>query len=282
MLYNKNIALEFMIRNPKTELKPGGAALSGRHYLRKYFGVHFLDESRGVIMKKSNEMTNSAGAGGAVAKKEKGSDFLFLALYAFAGFAFELLLADLIEPAMGLSIDSLTTLQSIVHWLITCAVWGLVGVILIRVSKNKYGFDIMEERCQLKLWQYLAAAGCIAVMFAAQYADWGGFKPYLEFMKLGTVKFIFQYIYYFFETFLFSLIIIFGQRACEIWFKKKNIPYGGIILALTWGLGHILSKSSLTIGLLSAASGFVFGAAYLVAGRDYRKALPLLFILFAL
>lgn len=95
------------------------------------------------------------------------------------------------------------------------------------------------------------------------------------------MKFIFQYIYYFFETFLFSLIIIFGQRACEIWFKRENIPYGGIVLALTWGIGHILSKGSLTVGLLSALGGFLFGAAYLIVGRDYRKTLPLLFIMFA-
>lgn len=212
----------------------------------------------------------------------KGSDFLCLALYAFAGFAFELLLANVIEPAMGLSIESLTTAQNIVHWLVTSAVWFAVGLFLIRLAKRKYGFDILAETCRLRARQILIAAAFIVLMAAAQYLDWGGFRPAVEYQDLGPVRFIFQYIYYFFETFLFSLIIIFGQRACELWFRRKNIPYGGIVLALTWGLGHILSKGSVTTGLLTAAGGFMLGASYLVAGRDYRKALPLLYILFVI
>lgn len=48
--------------------------------------------------------------------------------------------------------------------------------------------------------------------------------------------------YYFFEAFLFYLIIIFGQKAC------------------------------ISVGLLSAFGGFLYGAAYLIVGKDYRKA----------
>ena len=43
------------------------------------------------------------------------------------------------------------------------------------------------------------------------------------------------------------------------WFKNNKIPYGGIILGLTWGLGHIVSKGSVPIGILSAMGGFLFG-----------------------
>lgn len=213
---------------------------------------------------------------------KKGSDFLFLALYAFAGFAFELLLAYVIEPFMGIAIDSMTTAQNIVHWIITCIVWGLIGWLLIRVSREKYGFDIMEEKSSLKIRQYLLCALCILIIAYVQSLDWGGFRPLIEFEKQGALKFVFQYIYYFFETFLFSLIIIFGQKAFEIWFKRENIPYGGMVLALTWGIGHILSKGSIQIGLLTALSGFLFGAAYLIVGRDYKKTLPLLYIMFVI
>jgi hypothetical protein len=213
---------------------------------------------------------------------ERGSDFLFLALYAFAGFAFELLLADLIEPSLGIDIDSMTTLQNIIHWVVTCLVWGIFGYFLIRVSREKYGFDIMKEKSVLGIRQYLLCALCILFTAYVQSLDWGGFRPLIEFQRQGALKFVFQYIYYFFETFLFSLIIIFGQRAFEIWFKKKNIPYGGIVLALTWGLAHIISKGSVVIGLLTALSGFLLGAAYLIVGRDYRKTLPLLYIIFVI
>lgn len=212
----------------------------------------------------------------------KGSDYLSLALYAFAGFAFELLLAYLIEPMLGLSIAAFTTGQSILHWIITCLVWLVVSLLLIRFAKRKYGFDIMQEKSRLKAWQYAGIALCLVVITCAQYLDWNGFKPLVEFQKNGALKFIFQYIYYFFETVLLSLIIIFGQKAFEVWFHRKNIPYGGIVLAITWGLGHILSKGSLTVGLLSAFGGFLMGASYLIVGRDYRKALPLLYLMFVL
>jgi hypothetical protein len=55
---------------------------------------------------------------------------------------------------------------------------------------------------------------------------------------------------------LISLIIVFGQKVCEKWFHNEKIPYGGIILGLTWGLVHTYTKGSLPIGLLSAAGGY--------------------------
>lgn len=215
-------------------------------------------------------------------KEVKGSDFLALALYAFAGFAMELLLVNLIEPWMGWQAGSLADWQNIVHWLVTSAAWVLLAHFLIRVSRQKYGFDIWAQRSTLGGRQRLLVLACVAVMAYAQYLDWGGFKPYLEYVHRGPLLFVFQYIYYFFEALLFSLIIIFGQKACEIWFRNTKIPYGGIVLALTWGLGHILSKGSLAVGLLSAAGGFLMGASYLIVGRDYRKALPLFYILFVI
>ena len=89
-------------------------------------------------------------------------------------------------------------------------------------------------------------------------------------------------MYYIAEGFLISLVIVYGQKACEIWFKKDNIPYGGIILGLTWGLGHILSKGSITVGLLSAIAGVLFGAVYLLVNKDYKKAFPIITLLFVL
>ena len=41
--------------------------------------------------------------------------------------------------------------------------------------------------------------------------------------------------YYIFEVMLVILIIIYGQKAIETLLKKESsIPFGGIILAMTW------------------------------------------------
>lgn len=214
--------------------------------------------------------------------KATGIDYLYLALYAFAGIGLELILAGVIEPLLGVSLETYTTSQNIIHWIIICIVWLLAGLFLIRLASKKYDFNLWEHKSRLKGWQYMGIAVCLFVAIGSHYADWGGLKPLLEFQRLGMLKFVFQYIYYLFEAFLISLIVIFGQKACEIWFKNENIPYGGIILALSWGLMHIVSKGSVTAGLLSAFGGFLYGAAYLVAGKDYRKALPLMYLMFVL
>lgn len=87
-------------------------------------------------------------------------------------------------------------------------------------------------------------------------------------------------MYYFFETVLFTLIIVFTQKAFEVWFKTANFPYGGIAVALTWGLAHVVTKGSLLTGLLSALAGFLFGTVYLLTNRNIRKTIPILFIIF--
>ena len=214
-------------------------------------------------------------------KKITGFDYLWCALYACAGFLLEVILV-LIEGAIGIDINSFTPFQNIVHWLITTTAWIIAGLVVTFIGKRTTGFDIWETKAKLKAWQYAAIALCFIVNIAATYLDWGGFKILLELKANGTVLFIFQYIYYIAEGFLMSLVIVFAQKACEIWFKNEKIPFGGIILGLTWGLGHIFTKGSIMIGIMSAFGGFLFGTVYLFVNKDYRKALPIITLLFML
>jgi hypothetical protein len=216
-------------------------------------------------------------------QKTKGYHFLLLALCAFAGLGVEALYAFLIEPAIyGAAMQEWTTGQTIIHWVLTSITWGIAAVLLLKLSNRKFGFDLSKSGERMKPWQWLCVLLCTAFMIVVSYFDWGGFKVVKEFEHNGWLKFIFQYIYYFFETVLFTLIIVFGQKACELWFKKENFPYGGIAVALTWGLGHILSKGLVATGLLSALGGFIFGVVYLLVNRDIKKTFLFLFILFVM
>jgi hypothetical protein len=78
------------------------------------------------------------------------------------------------------------------------------------------------------------------------------------------------------------LILVFGQKACEVWFRKENIPYGGIVVAVTWGLIHILTKGSVMTGITSAVAGFLYGSTYLLLNRDIKKTLLILFVMFVI
>ena len=214
-------------------------------------------------------------------KTVSGFDYLWCALYACAGFALELLLVQ-IEKSMGIPAGEYTSAQCIVHLLVTTAVWIAAGVLVIFIGNKTTGFRILEAKEKMEGWQYIAAAVCFAVNLTVKYLDWGGFKPLLEYNELGVGVFLFQYIYYAAEGFLISLVIVYAQMAGERWFKSENLPYGGILLGLTWGIAHIVSKGSVMTGILAALGGILYGAAYLFVNRDYRKALPLITLLFML
>ena len=218
-----------------------------------------------------------------ITQREAGWKYLLLALGAFAGLGMEMLYAFLLEPLIyGVSLKDFSTTQSILHWILTCITWGGVAYILIYLAKKKNNFDILEKRKKLKGWQWIVAVAFVIFSFIVSYISWNGFKVVKEFQANGLLKFIFQYIYYLFETLLFMLIIVFGQKAFEIWTKKKNVPWGGILCGITWGLSHILSKGNLTVGLLAALSGFMFGAVYLLVNRDIKKTYFFLYLMFVL
>lgn len=217
-------------------------------------------------------------------KKEKitGGDYLSFGLCAFAGLGMEVLYAYLLEPVLyGTPMQDWTNVQTILHWILTCITWGVFAFVLIQKSDKKYDFPLLEKGKTMKLWQFGLCILFILLAFIYNYIDWNGFKVYLEYVNRGFLLFTFQYIYYAFETILFLLIIIFGQKACEVWFHKDKIPYGGIICGLTWGLAHVFTKNLLT-GMSGILLGFAMGSVYLLVNRDLKKAYIALFFMFVL
>ncbi len=216
-------------------------------------------------------------------KGEKGWDYLCLSLLAFAGLGLELLLGFLIEPIFfKAQMQTWSTTQNIIHWILTCILWGVMAYLLLRDAKKNLGFSIFQETAKPKAGQWMGIVVCVIFSLLLSYLDWGGFKVLKEFAYNGWIKFIFQYIYYIFEAVLFLLIIALGQQAFEKWFGHPGIPYGGIVAALTWGLVHILTKGNLSAGVTCAVSGLLYGVVYLLANRNVRIAFPVLVIMFIL
>lgn len=214
-------------------------------------------------------------------KNIKGLDYLNIALLAFAGLGLELVLIW-VEPLIygqPVLFENWTIMS---HWIVTCILWATVIFLILMYAYKTYDFKLNESFCKVKPWQYALVIVLIALALFSSYSSWGGFKAEKEFEKLGNIKFILQYLYYFFETGLFTLIIVFAQKAFEKWFKNESIPYGGIICAVTWGFAHIFTKSSIETGLLSAILGFGFGSVYLLLNRDIRKTFPVIFLMFVL
>ncbi|MBP5744983.1 MAG: hypothetical protein J6W58_01620 [Lachnospiraceae bacterium] len=207
---------------------------------------------------------------------------LLMVLIAFAGLGFEAVLAFMIEPLLyGCDMKSWSVTQNVIHWILTCIVWGLTGFLVIRLAKRFEDFDIFKKGKKMKRWQWLLVILIIIFSLIISYIDWNGSKVLKEFNANGPVKFVFQYIYYCFEVVLVTLILIFGQLAFEKWFKRKNIPYGGIVVALTWGIAHIFTKN-LYVGIITMISGLAFGSVYLLTNRDIKISYVILWFIFVL
>ena len=222
----------------------------------------------------------------------QGFDFLSYALEAFAVIGFELLLGYVIENNVyGYDFRSFNMWQSILHWTMTIIVWTLGGIYVIKECARKSGVDLIKnfreksliqgaKKMSLLQWGLLIAGTVLCLI--STWIDWNGSKVLREFRGKGPVLFTFQYLYYFVEVFLVLLIIVFGQYAFEKWFKNDKTPYGGIVVAFTWGLGHWLTKGSLVTGIYTAIGGFVFGGAYLLTRRNLRLSYLFLCIMFVL
>lgn len=218
--------------------------------------------------------------------KEHGSEYFWLAMYAFGGLGLEGLYAFWLEPMIyGHEMNQFTTGQSVLHWTVTCITWLIVIFLILRYAKNKLDFDIMSNRGKVKPIGWLLGILIIVLITVLNCVDTGtvqNLKIIREFFKLGLLKFVFQHIYYLVEIGLVTLIVVFGQIAMEKWFKKENVPYGGIVVGLTWGLVHWLTKNSLLMGLEGLVIGFLFGSVYLFMKRDIRKTYMILAIAFIL
>ena len=215
-------------------------------------------------------------------KKLTGLKCILFIICIVASICMELVLSFFIEPVLyGASMQGWSLIQNIFHWILTCAIWGIVAYSIVCLSKKRYGFDIMKNTCKLNMYQYCLVFFVIILSLVSSYIDWDGFKVVKEFNHNGLIKFIFQYIYYSFEVMLMTLVLIFGQKAFELWFKRERVPYGGIILAFTWGAAHFITKGFFT-GILCIVISFVFGIIYLVVKGDVRKLYPILWVMFIL
>ena len=209
-------------------------------------------------------------------QKTDNKDFLWYSLYSFAGFGLEILLL-LIENNF---IKEQSTFTNCLHWILTMVLWGIISFILYKKSKSKLNYDVINNN-NTSMKSIVFVISLMFIYLIVKFFIVGGIKPINEFNELGIVKFIFQYAYYCFETILILLTISFGQRFMEGISKNKIIPFGGLILACTWGLMHILTQSFAT-GIFAFISAIIYGIVYLLLNKNSKYSYLSILLMFIL
>ncbi len=201
--------------------------------------------------------------------------YLWMSLLSFGAFMLEYLSIFVIEfILLHVDIWNYTPRQRSIHCIIMVFIWAIFIKIILFFSKKYYHFPKRENKentIYLKSWvvTFVCFIGCKIITFI----DWHTLKVIGEVQDKNVFQFCTQYLYYIFEMMLVILIIIYGQKAIETFKKKESsIPFGGIILAMTWGLWHFMSRGvglEIWNGISTIIFSVLCGVMYLKLNRRY-------------
>lgn len=178
-------------------------------------------------------------------REVKWTNYLWLSLLSFGAFMLEYFSIFVIESILlHVDIWNYTANQRSVHCIIMAFMWAVFTAMLLLFSQKHFHFPSKENKEEkLSLGNWIITFVCLIGCKILTFIDWHTLKVIGEIQHKNVYQFCAQYLYYIFEVMLVLLIIIYGQKAIETLLKKETpIPFGGIILAMTWGAFHFVSR----------------------------------------
>lgn len=205
--------------------------------------------------------------------KRRALNFGILGFACLLGLCFEFVVIMFEQFVYGKQYNKFTITESITHWLIISGLWGILGLVLFYVSARVYNFNFSKKKNLPSDRGWIVAIFLCLTAFGVKFRIYGGWKPAIDFIRSGWFQFIFQYIYYLFQAIIELIMIIFTQEATERFLrankiKLRHIPWGGIILAATWGTVHTVTEISLPVALCYIVLSLLVGSAHLAANKN--------------
>ena len=175
--------------------------------------------------------------------------------------------------------------ESVTHWIVTCVLWGILGLVLFYIASRFYGCDLLKKENRPDSKGLAAAVLLLSASVGIKYLLLGGWQMAIDFSREGWFQFIFLYINKLFEASLLLLAAVFFQEAAELLHRSTPkpeddeypssnkhliipIPWGGMVLALTWGLTHFITTGDIAMALYYTAVAFFIGCAHLAARKN--------------
>jgi hypothetical protein len=150
---------------------------------------------------------------------------------------------------------------AVFHWTVTILIWaaGAVGVYLWAKKKGVL-MDLIRFDFKSRDGIWLVIGILFVIAYELIYSRLAGlampqiWREYRGFQNIyggqAWVVAIFQNLYYLVEYLLVVMMIAFFQRAGELWFKASWFAWGGVGIALTWGMIHLVTNPQGALGVI--------------------------------
>ena len=170
----------------------------------------------------------------------------------------------------GKKYNEFSITESVTHWIIVCVLWGIVGLVLFYIAARVHSYNFMKKEYKPSERGVIIAIMLLSSSIGVKYLLLDGWQMAVDFRQQGWLQFIFLYIYYLFEAVLLLFGAAFFQEGCErlVKFESSHIPWGGAILALTWGLLRFFTTGDIKMALFYTAVAFFIGCAHLAAKKN--------------
>lgn len=173
----------------------------------------------------------------------KWNRYLCMSFLFFGEFLLEYPAIFLESQILGFRISGYLPEQRSIHHLIMVIVWGIVTAALLYYSDRRFLFPRSCTYQKRTRRNWIIAILCLIGCKVLTFLDWHTLKVIGELQENAALQFGTQYLYYAVEVGLVLLIIMYGQKAAETFINKQSsIPFGGILLAFTWGAFHFVSR----------------------------------------
>lgn len=214
--------------------------------------------------------------------------YLFIAILLFGVICLEKYISiPTVLAITGKNPENWGVAEGILIWVITIVFWLLGCFMLLIYSKKRLAYSPFKNKEKPRLKSILFCGLIIVIVIIIHTFILGGLKPILEFKahtnrfaNLGILTYMVQYLYYASEIIVVVLILVYSQKAGELLFKSNNIPWGGIFTGLTWGINHVFTQHSFSIGMYSVFTSVIFGVFYLLCKKNLVYAYPIILLAF--
>ncbi len=211
-----------------------------------------------------------------------------VALYAFAVFGWELIVMLLLDPLWR---STGSSLGALLHWGVTALGWTVGSLLIIRAMRQpRRGLDGTHRAAPhgYALARTLGVVAAVVLAIGLRALALQEWKLVEEYGRIvddhGTrapLVFACLLLYYLSETIVIVLVLALGQRAGELRFGSPAFPWGGLVLAVTWGATHVLLQGPAT-GIYAMGASLLYGVIYCLGNRRLASTFAIVALAFIL